>query len=462
MPVEEYKSDHHMPEVWVDSGGTTVPQPVICYVTEYYPPFGAGGAERTAALHAEILVKAGYSVSVITPNYGAEPREFINGIEVIRFPFYKRLHVPGEQVNPWVLSNPYHYLYLARQIVKILRNRSVKCIHAQNSRSVVGAYLAARWLSVPLVTHLRDAAGICGMGATCLLDAETVNPPPSCSALQNMRCYLQRNVPLYAPNLPVTRRLGGLALSVIPNYFNLLCRRRAYRASDRIAFASHGLKRLYQHINGFDAESKHKVVYAPVVEEGEMQHSQLIKDLPREVQELKELGKKIILYVGKISKGKGCDVLFEAHRRLVERMPEAHLVVAGNVNKAAWVYDRERTLFLEFVERSRVKALFCACDLVVVPSIWPEPLGWSTLDAAQNGKPIVATRVGGIPEVVIHGVTGLLVDRLDVTGLENAMHELVSDEDRMQEMGRRAHDLVFQKFGKHAVKSQLEDLYSDL
>ena len=70
--------------------------------------------------------------------------------------------------------------------------------------------------------------------------------------------------------------------------------------------------------------------------------------------------------------------------------------------------------------------------------------------------------MGGIPEAVEHGITGLLVDKLDSQGLKEAMKMLLGDDRLCHEMGSRAREKVLQKFGEKVVLSQLEDLYRDL
>ena len=436
--------------------------PLICYVNEYYPPFGAGGAERTCSLHAKMLVRAGYPVTVITPNYGAESREIVSGVEVLRFPFRIKLSEIGQQVHPRWLSNPYHHWHLAQQILSLLRDREVLCIHAQNTHSVIGSYLAAQRLAVPLIAHVRDMNAICALGATCLLDRETRYPPASCSIAQHVRCYFQRNVPLYAPDSRPARRLAGLLLSLPTNYADFSWRRHVYQRASRIVFASRGLLELCERVRHFGSSANHRVVYAPVLEESPSCERGSLECLPQEVQRLKQQGNRIILYVGKVSKGKGSDILFQAHRQLLQRLPDAYLVVAGNVNRSAWNFEPSRTLLLGFVRRDQLRALYEICDVVAAPSTWPEPLGWATLEAGQHSKPIVATRVGGIPEAVAHGVTGLLVERLDVEGLQQALYELLCDEDRREQMGGRAHEFVLSKFGEQAVTSQLASLYRGL
>jgi glycosyltransferase involved in cell wall biosynthesis len=409
-----------------------------------------------------MLSRAGYPVTVITPNYGAKSREIVSGVEILRFPFRIKLAESGQQVHPRWLSNPYYHWHLARQILGLLRDREVLCIHAQNTHSVVGSYLAAHRLALPLVAHVRDMNAICALGATCLLERETQYPPASCSVYQHMRCYLQRSVPLYAPDSRLARRLAGLLSSLPANYLDFQWRRQAYHRAARIVFASHGLRELCERVGHLSSSVNHRVIYAPVLEESVPSGRESLERLPQELLRIKQQGNRVILYVGKVSKGKGSDILFRAHRQLLQRLPDVHRVVAGNVNRSAWDYEPSRTLLLGFVGRDQLRALYQTCDVVAAPSTWPEPLGWATLEAGQHSKPIVATRVGGIPEAVVDGVTGLLVDRLDAEGLQQALYELLCDEDRRGQMGRRAHEFVLSKFGEQAVKSQLESLYRDV
>ena len=80
-------------------------------------------------------------------------------------------------------------------------------------------------------------------------------------------------------------------------------------------------------------------------------------------------------------------------------------------------------------------ALYRAADVVVVPSVWPEPLSRVLLEAMRIGRPVVATAVGGTPEAVEDGVTGLLVPRQDPEALAKAVIELLLDPERRERMG---------------------------
>ena len=437
-----------------------VPRPIV-YVVEYYPPFGAGGAERTAALHAELLARSGQPVLVVTPNYGAAPQERVRGVDVFRFPFQRLPAQEGRQVHQARFLTPAYHRHAAREILRCIGGRRVRCLHAQNANSMIGAALASARLSVPLVTHIRDTASICGLGALCLMEPGRAAPPPRCGAGRHIACHVTRYVPAYQAGASLKRRLAGAGYMAAV-YGDFLWRKRVHRQAARIVFASESLRKLYGTLRDFQDAGKHRVVYAPVIPEDGHETASVADALPEAVRQLKGAGYPLVLYVGKVSKGKGGDVLFAAHRRLLGRMPEARLVVAGNMDSQPWDYDRQRTVTLGFVERARLGALYRACDVVALPSTWPEPLGWATLDAGRHAKPIVATRVGGIAEAVTHGVTGLLVEKLDEHGMSDALYTLLTDRALAQRMGAAARVHVQGTFGEAAVRQQLEHVYEGL
>jgi glycogen synthase len=63
----------------------------VLFTTEYYPPFAPGGSPWSIRLLAEALVARGHDVTVVTPNYGAAARESVEGVTVVRYPFWRRL-----------------------------------------------------------------------------------------------------------------------------------------------------------------------------------------------------------------------------------------------------------------------------------------------------------------------------------------------------------------------------------
>lgn len=116
----------------------------------------------------------------------------------------------------------------------------------------------------------------------------------------------------------------------------------------------------------------------------------------------------------------------------------------------------QRVLFLG--ERSALPELLVPADLFLLTST-EESFGLSALEALSCGIPVVATDVGGVPEVVRHGETGLLAGRDDLEGFAACVRQLLFDPERRQAMGRAAREDIMRRFGRDDVVSQYEDLY---
>jgi glycosyltransferase involved in cell wall biosynthesis len=99
-------------------------------------------------------------------------------------------------------------------------------------------------------------------------------------------------------------------------------------------------------------------------------------------------------------------------------------------------------------------------DMLVLPSL-NEGMGRVLVEAMAAGKPVVASRVGGIPDLVIHGKTGFLVPPADEKALADGIKKLLDDPEKAWEMGQQGRKLC-QQFSLEAMIEKLDDLYSDL
>ena len=104
----------------------------------------------------------------------------------------------------------------------------------------------------------------------------------------------------------------------------------------------------------------------------------------------------LVLYAGKLSLGKGFPVFVEAARALAARFPGVSFAAAG----AGEPGDPGPVRLLGSLPHGEMRALYDLADVVVQPAVWPEPFSRVPLEAAAAGKPVVATRVGGMAEAV--------------------------------------------------------------
>ena len=100
-------------------------------------------------------------------------------------------------------------------------------------------------------------------------------------------------------------------------------------------------------------------------------------------------------------------------------------------------------------------------DLLVLPSL-NEGMGRVLLEAQVMGKPVIGTRVGGIPDVIREGGTGLIVPPKDPRALAEAILNLLRDPERCRAMGEAGKKWVDEKFGVEVMVSQISKLYEEL
>ena len=139
----------------------------------------------------------------------------------------------------------------------------------------------------------------------------------------------------------------------------------------------------------------------------------------------------------------GPDVMVEAFAKIHAARPNTKLLLAGRGEMREQLERRVTELKLDGaveilgrVEHDKVPALIRSFDLMVMPSVYEsETFGVAAIEASASGVANVASRVGGVPEAVIHGKTGLLVPPRDVDALAAACIELIDNPGRRREMG---------------------------
>ncbi|HVU71683.1 MAG TPA: glycosyltransferase family 4 protein, partial [Mycobacteriales bacterium] len=139
-----------------------------------------------------------------------------------------------------------------------------------------------------------------------------------------------------------------------------------------------------------------------------------------------------LLFAGALGRHKGVHVLLDAHRRLGRRPP---LVVLGTPRADQPQEWGPGVTVRTDVPHEQVMAAWRHALLGVVPSVWAEPWGHVAAEAATVGRAVVASRTGGLVDVVQDGVTGVLVPPGDPAALAAALQELLDDPDRRARMG---------------------------
>lgn len=175
----------------------------------------------------------------------------------------------------------------------------------------------------------------------------------------------------------------------------------------------------------------------------------------------------LILYVGSLIKRKGIIYLLEAMSQISHRYPSLHLTIVGDgverplLEKTSSELGLQgRVTFTGSQTTEQVRQWMQRARLFVLPSV-EEGLGVVLLESLACGTPIVATQVGGIPEVVTPGV-GMLVPPASPDALAEAIGSLIDDNEKWTVMSHDARKRVEQHFGWDQVAAQLIEIYEQI
>lgn len=175
-----------------------------------------------------------------------------------------------------------------------------------------------------------------------------------------------------------------------------------------------------------------------------------------------------LLCLGRLYHEKGFDLALSALATLVARHPQVEMVIAGDgparpelERQAAVLGLAERVTFVGWVSPEGVPVLLNTATAVVMPSR-QEGFGLVALEAALMARPVVATRVGGLPEVVVHEQTGLLVEPDDSPALAGALAFLLAHSERATQMGQAAGRRAQEVFSWERCVDAYDQLYRQL
>lgn len=176
-----------------------------------------------------------------------------------------------------------------------------------------------------------------------------------------------------------------------------------------------------------------------------------------------------LLVMGRVVVQKGFDLALEAFAIVRRQCPAARLVVAGSGEAlpslrllASDLGVQDSVDFVGWVDPPAIPELINTATLVVAPSRWEEPFGLVALEAAQMGRPVVATNVGGLGEVVVHGETGLLAPREDPAALAEAILSLLANPQWAQSMGQAGRERASSTFSFERMVDAYDILYRQL
>lgn len=224
------------------------------------------------------------------------------------------------------------------------------------------------------------------------------------------------------------------------------------------------------------AKSKVKAVYSGIdLKRYKPIWNQEIQALRSELRQTYGVNdKKVVLFVGRLSKVKGPDILLTAMKQVIQEYPDTVLVIVGskwfsddrinefglNLRRLADSLGNNKVIFTGFVPPSEIPSQFLIGDLFVCSSQWQEPLARVHYEAMGAGLPIITTNRGGNAEIISHQDNGIVIDDFSNSeAFAAAISFLLSNQQKADSLARAGREFVESNFGFEHVANRLEELY---
>lgn len=171
------------------------------------------------------------------------------------------------------------------------------------------------------------------------------------------------------------------------------------------------------------------------------------------------IGKKYIGFVGRLTNEKG----FYDFIKLAELLPDLEFRIAGERN----LVDKNRlfpdnVVFEGYLSNTNLKAFYRNAKFIIVPSKWLEAFGLVVIESFSNMTPVIATRMGGMVDIINHGFDGFLVDVGDVLAIKDIILDLFQDDVKYIEISKNAYNTYLTKYSSDVYYVNLMNAISNL
>lgn len=381
----------------------------IAFTSEHFYPY-IGGAEQSLMELAKYLVRRGHDVSVYTAGDGE--KSVIDGVKVKRiFHCLKKWTHKGEVLFPKHVDKEEGKIFLDE-----IKDEKFDILHSNNRDTAVFTSVTGAKAGVPAITHIRDYWPICPK-RDFHKDGDICTAPEKCWACMSKYYKSWYKSPYYWKSYRDTKYRFN---SVKKHSSHFVYNSRYVR--DRIGLQPGG------------------VIYNPV---------------NVEVPDNKPKSGKI-LFIGNVTKRKGIIELSRAVRSNKLSKLELHIIGDGYLFEGI----KGRNIFKHSrLEYDQVKDHLSNAEMLVVPSLWPEPFGRVAAEGMAAGLPVISSSYGGLKEVV--GNAGILLRDVNEKGLRDAILRLHNNPSLRKELGERGKQRV-KMFSPENIADQMIKLYKKI
>lgn len=409
----------------------------IILISDYFYPFTPGGSEWSVYELAKSLSQNKVETLVVSLNYGTKKEEILNGIKIVRIPFFKKIKDSRNVINPIWQNNPVFFIVSAYFLIRILSAENPDIIHVHGKFLIPGAIIAGFITNKSVIVTIRDKQILCPIGK-CFFNPKRFK---ACTFWQ----YLTEDFPWFAKNytnhnlLAITYAFFG---SIWSRISGKIIKYFAKKAS--VVTTISNSQRKYLEQAGF---KNIKVIYNT---------AEFIN--PRKTP----AKTKSVLFVGKLSKGKGVELLLDAAEEII-KTNKIKFIFAGSVQSNEIKSRLSLRSFKPYVKLlgniaySDLAETYKSSSTLVMPSLYPESFGRSALESLSYGTPVVVTNTGALSEIVEDKITGR-VCQPTIGNLKEAILEVLQYEQKYRNNIAREYHTLKEKFMINPIREYL-DLY---
>ncbi len=186
-------------------------------------------------------------------------------------------------------------------------------------------------------------------------------------------------------------------------------------------------------------------------------------------------GKRSIFHPARMGLAKGCDVSIKALRTVIKKYPDVMLILAGTKNIIDWGETQQKDIayMVQLIDRFGLRdnvlidsydlddmpALYNVAQVCIYPSSSFEPFGLTMLEAMACSKPMIVTKMGGMPEIISDAVNGFVIPVKDTEELASRIIQLMGDQELSERLGTTGRSMVEKSYTKKSVAHATFDLY---
>ncbi|MEE8422932.1 MAG: glycosyltransferase family 4 protein [Thermodesulfobacteriota bacterium] len=386
---------------------------IILLNTLYYPN-QVGGAERSVRLLAEGLVAFGHEVAVICIAPKASVKT-INGVKV----YYikpRNIYWPIHGDRHWVFKGIWHAIdllniFMARSVGLILAKEKPDVVNTNNLAGFsIMAWRESKKRGIRLIHTIRDYYLLCPQGTMFRNGSNCKQPCTSCKVFSMPK----------APFSGLVDHVVGISQFVLDRHLQQ-------------GFFKKTRKSIIPNINSFEFLSQ-------------------VSAHPKRVR---------FGYIGWIDSRKGIELLLDTFiNSNICKVSTLIIAGTGSPDYLSTLKQIYTSSYLEYLGVVDPEDFYNKVDVVVVPSLWHEPLGRAILEAYAYGFPVIAANRGGIPEIISEGKTGFLFDPDDKNGLLRCLEKFTSDRTLSSRMSAACFDEA-KRFSTEEIVNKYVGIYKN-